>query len=138
MVPVGAPLLRQAARYGIAGFLISMLGYAAYLLMTFCGIDPKVAVSVVYPLSVITGYFVHSQYSFSSGRGHRYAAVRYILAHCVGYCLNVAMLYALSDRMGFPHQVVQAAAIFLVAGFLFLSFRYFVFARVKPPTSHAR
>jgi hypothetical protein len=37
------------------------------------------------------------------------------------------MLFILSDKWGFPHQAVQASAIFVVALILFLMFKYFVF-----------
>lgn len=124
----GPPLIRQAVRYGIAGVLNNLFGYAAYLLMTFFGVEPKVAVTIVYPLTVTTGYFAHFRYSFSSRRGHGSAMVRYLLAHCAGYAANVAMLYVLHDKMGLPHQAVQAAAIVAVAGMLFVIFRVFVFA----------
>ena len=37
------------------------------------------------------------------------------------------MLYLFSDQLGYPHQVVQAVAIFVVARILYLLFRYYVF-----------
>lgn len=130
-----APLLRQVIRYGIVGVLNNLLGYLIYLFVTFVGIDPKIAVTILYPASAATGYFAHFKYSFSSRRAHGSAAARYVLAHCVGYGVNVSMLYVFSDRMGFPHQAVQAAAIFLVAGILFLLFRYFVFPHSGSPAA---
>jgi putative flippase GtrA len=64
---------------------------------------------------------------------------RYLLAHGIGYAANVAMLYVFSDRMGLPHQAVQAAAIVAVAGMLFVAFRYFVFAHEGAHTGpHSR
>jgi len=122
------PLLRQAVRYGVAGVLTNLLGYLVYLLVTFLGLDPKIAVTILYPVSAVTGYFAHFRYSFSYRKGHAGAALRYVLAHCAGYGVNVAMLYIFSDLLRFPHQAVQAVAIFVVAGVLFLVFRYFVFA----------
>lgn len=121
------PLLRQLFRYGVAGILTNLFGYLVYLLITFLGVDPKVVVSVIYPLSAVTGFFAHFRYSFSYRKGYAGAAVRYSIAHCIGFGVNLAMLYVLSDKLKFPHQAVQAAAIFVVAGILFLIFRYFVF-----------
>jgi len=37
------------------------------------------------------------------------------------------MLYVLWEKFGFPHQAVQAAAIFVCAGILFVLMKYFVF-----------
>lgn len=119
--------LRQLFRYGVAGILNNLLGYGVYLLVTFLGVDPKLAVTVLYPLSATAGFFAHFRYSFAYREGYPGAALRYSMAHCLGYGVNVAMLYVFSDVMKLPHQAVQAAAIFVVAGVLFLIFRYFVF-----------
>ena len=48
-----------------------------------------------------------------------------------GYLMNLAILFVFVDKMGFAHQWVQAVAIFVVAGYLFLAFKFFVFA--APP-----
>lgn len=121
------PLLRQIFRYGVAGILTNLFGYLVYLLITYLGVDPKIVVAIIYPVSAVTGFFAHFRYSFSYSKGYAGAAARYSIAHCIGFGVNLAMLHVLSDRLGFPHQAVQAAAIFVVAGILFLVFRYFVF-----------
>lgn len=124
---ISGSFLRQLFRYGVVGILHNLLGYLVYLLITYLGVDPKVAVTVLYPLSATVGFFAHFRYSFAYRKGYSGAALRYSIAHCIGYSVNVAMLYVLSDVLRFPHQAVQAAAIFAVAGVLFLIFRYFVF-----------
>lgn len=58
------------------------------------------------------------------------AGVRYVIAHCIGYLINLSILILMVDKFGYPHQWVQAAAIFIVAGFLFLMFKFFVFTEV--------
>ena len=120
-------MLGQMARYGMVGLLNNLLGYLIYLLITWLWLDPKVAVTLMYPIGAVTAYFGHSRYSFTySGRTSQGIA-RYALAHLIGYGVNVSMLYVLSDRLGYPHQLVQAAAIVVVAGILYLLLRYFVF-----------
>jgi len=126
-VPAKRPLSRQILRYGVVGVLNNLSGYLVYLLITFLGVDPKIVVSFLFPLSATIAYFGHYKYSFSYGQGHTVAMMRYALAQIAGYGLNIAMLHVLSDRLNFPHQAVQAAAIFVVAGLLFLLFKYFVF-----------
>ena len=44
-----------------------------------------------------------------------------------GYLLNFVILLTFVDRLGYTHQWVQAAAIIIVAGFLFITFKYYVF-----------
>jgi len=55
------------------------------------------------------------------------AGVRYVIAHCIGYLLNLSILIVFVDKLGYAHQWVQAIAIFVVAAFLFLAFKVFVF-----------
>lgn len=121
------PLLRQIIRYGVVGVLNNLLGYFIYLVVTYFWLDPKVAISLLYPIGVATTYFGHSKYSFAGHTRNLYSVLRYLLAHVVGYGVNFLMLLVLVDRLKFPHQAVQGAAIFVVAGVLFVLFRYFVF-----------
>jgi putative flippase GtrA len=121
----------QLFRYCIVGVLNNLLGYGIYLLITFFWLDPIVAISLLYPIGAVTAYFGHSKYAFSYQGKHTYALVRYIIAHLIGYGVNFLMLYLLWDKLNFPHQAVQAAAIIVVAGVLFLLFRYFVFPHSK-------
>ncbi len=122
------PVVLQMIRYGVVGVLSNLSGYSIYILVTFMGLDPKIAVTIFYPVGATIAYFSHSKYSFTyKGRGIR-PAFRYIIAHFVGYSVNFILLLVFSDKLGLPHQVVQAAAIFIVAGVLFLMFRYYVFS----------
>jgi hypothetical protein len=50
-----------------------------------------------------------------------------VLAHVVGYCLNLSLLLVFVGKLGYPHQWVQGAAILIVACYLFLAFKFFVF-----------
>jgi putative flippase GtrA len=117
----------QIFRYGVVGVLNNLLGYGIYLLVTFFWLEPMVAISMLYPVGAITAYFGHSKYAFAYQGKHTYALVRYIIAHLIGYGVNFLMLYILWEKLKFPHQAVQAVAIVVVAGVLFLLFRYFVF-----------
>ncbi|WP_076998634.1 GtrA family protein [Variovorax sp. KK3] len=119
--------VRQVVRYGVVGVLNNLLGYLIYLLVTWLWLDPKVAVTLMYPIGAVTAYFGHARYSFAYSGRTSHGLLRYAIAHVIGYGVNVGMLYVLSDRLGYPHQAVQAAAIVVVAGILYLLFRYFVF-----------
>ena len=119
--------LGQLARYGVVGVLNNLLGYLIYLLVTWLWLDPKIAVTLMYPIGAVTAYFGHARYSFAYSGRTSHGIVRYIIAHLIGYGANIGMLYLFSDRLGYPHQLVQAVAIVAVAGILYLLFRYFVF-----------
>ena len=119
--------LVQVIRYGIVGVLNNLLGYLIYLLITWLWLDPKVAVTLMYPIGAVTAYFGHARYSFRYQGNTTRGMLRYVLAHMIGYGINIGMLYLFSDKMGFAHQLVQAVAIVVVAGILYLLMRYFVF-----------
>jgi putative flippase GtrA len=124
----------QVVRYGVVGVLNNLLGYLIYLLITWRWLDPKLAVTLMYPIGAITSYFGHAQYSFAYRGRTSFGIMRYAIAHLIGYGVNIGMLYMFSDRLGFPHQVVQAVAIVAVAGILYLLFRNFVFLNTPQPS----
>ena len=123
----GANSFRQLVRYGVVGILQNLAGYLIYLLVTWLGVEPKLTVTIFYPIAATLAYFGHSKYSFSYRGGHASGFSRYVLAHIGGYLLNLVSLYVFTDLLLFPHQIVQFCNIFLVAGFLFLTFKFFVF-----------
>jgi len=90
-------------------------------------LDPKVAITILYPVGVAAAYCGHSKYSFSYQGNSNNALLRFSVAHLVGYRVNLLMLFILSDKLKLPHQAVQALAIFVIAGILFLMCKYFVF-----------
>ena len=120
-------LLKQVFRYSVVGILNNLWGYSIYLLVTWLGMDPKLAVSILYPVATVLAYFAHSKYSFKYPNWRPSAKFRFMLVQTVGYVVNVMMLSILVDGFGYPHQMVQAAAIFVVAGVLFVLLRYYVF-----------
>lgn len=119
--------LGQVVRYGVVGVLNNLLGYLIYLLVTWLWLDPKMAVTLMYPIGAVTAYFGHARYSFAYIGRTSHGIARYVIAHLIGYGANISILYLFSDRLGYPHQMVQAVAIVAVAGILYILFRYFVF-----------
>jgi len=125
------PALIQLIRYGVVGLLTNLAGYLIYLVVTWAWLEPKLAVTLLYPVGVIAGYFGHARYSFAYQGRTRTGLARYLLAHAIGYGTNIALLYVLTDLLGLPHQAVQMVAIVVVAGVLFMLFKFFVFPSVR-------
>ena len=123
MQPIGKSLFR----YGVVGFANNAVGYLIYLLITWLGVDPKLVVTIGYPVGALVGYFGNKQWSFSYKGRFTSSLARYVVAHVGGYLINISMLFILVDKFGFAHQWVQVVAICVVAGFLFLAMRFFVF-----------
>lgn len=57
------------------------------------------------------------------------AGMRYLIAHFLGYSINLAILVIFAERLGYNHALVQAVAIVTVAIYLFITLKLFVFRR---------
>lgn len=116
-------------RYAVVGMLSNLSAYLVYLLVTSLGVEPKMAMTLLYILGAAIGFFGNRQWAFEHKGSLMGAGWRYLLVHLAGYLLNLSILLAFVDVLGFPHQLVQAIAIGLVAGFLYLLFKYYVFPK---------
>ena len=83
--------------------------------------------TIVYVISATVGFLGNRTLTFAHQGSVMGAGIRYVIAHSVGYALNLAILIVMVGRLGYAHQLVQAFAILVVAAFLFLAFKFFVF-----------
>ena len=127
---IGKPIL-QLLRYGLVGAATNLALYAFYLLITYLGMAPKPAMTVAYVIGALIGFVGHRNWTFSHKGTVLGSGARYCIAHLLGYLLNFLILLTFVDKLGYSHQLVQAAAIFVVAAFLFIAFRYFVFPKAE-------
>lgn len=117
----------QLGRYGLVGVLSNITIYFVYLLITYLGVEPKMAMTFVYIIGATIGFVANRKWTFAHRGDSYHAALRYVLAHLFGYLLNLLIIFTFVDRLGYAHQWVQAVAILIVAGFLFIVFKYLVF-----------
>jgi putative flippase GtrA len=116
----------------VVGLISNFSGYLIYLLLTHFGSTPKLTVTLLYGTGATIGFFGNKQYTFHYSHSYLRAVVRYIIAHLFGYLINLTMLIIFVDKMGYNHRWVQGISVFLVAGYLFLVFRFYVFKKEKP------
>ncbi|MEE1950841.1 GtrA family protein [Pseudomonas alcaligenes] len=119
-------------RYGIVGLLVNAILYGAYWGITYWSVPSKIAMTMVYLSGAILGFFANRRFTFRHDGHIGSAGLRFMLAHALGYLLNLALLVLFVDLLGFAHQLVQAVAIVVVAAFLFVLFRGFVFVQRAP------
>lgn len=117
----------QLVRYGIVGLMSNGLGYAIFLCLTYMGIGPKQAMSLLYLSSIGFSYWGNWRWTFTHNGSLLNTSGRFLLTHTVGYLLNFLLLLLFVDRWGYPYQWVQALAIIIVALFVFTAFKFFVF-----------
>lgn len=118
---------RQLFRYGLVGLTSNAIAYGAYLLIASFDVSPTVSMTLVYVCAAAVGFVGNRSLTFAHNGSVLTAGFRYIIAHSLGYALNLTILLIFVDRLGYAHQLVQAFAILVVAACLFLAFKFFVF-----------
>ena len=119
--------LGQLLRYGIVGLAANSLGYGLYIGLTYAGFGPKLAMSLLYVLGMLQTFVFNKRWSFRHEGMHGQPFIRYIVTYGIGYLINLLVLFFLVDRLGFPHQIVQAVLIVIIALFLFMLQKFWVF-----------
>lgn len=120
--------LLQLLRYGVVGFFTNAVGYLLYFFATAEGLEPKLAMTVIYVMGILVNFWGNRWFTFLDKSSIARVGVRYLYIQMIGYLLNLALLGLFVDLLKFPHEFVQAAAIFVVALFLFLASKYYVFS----------
>lgn len=118
----------ELVRFGIVGVTHNLLGYSVYLLITWLGTDPKIAVAFLYPIGTGISYFVNRRWTFNHQGKVTTSMFRFSLMHGLGYMANLLIIYVGYDLMRFPHQLVQLFAMGFLAATFFLVSKFFVFS----------
>ncbi len=119
---------REFFSYILVGALTNFLGYALYLLLTYLWGAPKLTMTLLYFVAASIGFFANRKFTFRHNGHITTAVVRYLQVQLAGYLINLVLLLLLVDWLGLAHQLAQAIAIIVVAIFLFVLLRVFVFA----------
>lgn len=120
--------LHQLSRYILIGLLTNFSGYVLYLSLTYFWGSPKLTMTVLYCTGALIGFLANRRFTFRHNGHIGAAGLRYLLVQGCGYLLNLFLLMFFVDSMGFSPSLVQGVAIVVVATFLFVMFRLFVFA----------
>ena len=115
-------------RFILVGLVSNVVLYLIYLGLTSVGLGPKLAMSLAYVIGVVQTFHFNRAWSFRYRGALHGAFTRYILTYIFGYFFNLSILWFAVDHLQFPHQIVQAVAIIVVATSLFLLNKYWVFA----------
>lgn len=114
-------------RFALVGLISNGVAYAVYLALTAVGMDPYAAATVVYVVALGVGFAGHRKVTFAhQGRLGR-AAVSYLVVYAIGYLFDIAILAIGMDVFGQSHVIAQAAAVVVVAVYLYIALQQFVF-----------
>ncbi|WP_288254581.1 GtrA family protein [uncultured Hydrogenophaga sp.] len=125
-----SPLMywRQLLRFSIVGLSANAIGYLLYAGLTYLGLSPQATVGILYPIGALLGYLGNKRLTFGHRGGWWSSGWRYLLVQLIGMGMNLLMLWLFVDVAGVNHHWVQAAAILVVAAYLFVAMRWYVFA----------
>ena len=118
----------QLSRYAVVGLASNAFCYLLYLTFTYVGMGHKTAMTLFYSIGVIQSFYFNRGWSFSHTGNTSSSFVRYVAAYVLGYLLNLGILALGVDLLNYPHQLIQAAAIVIVAMALFILHKFWVFA----------
>lgn len=122
---------KQLIRYTFIGLVSNLIGYLIYLVITYIGVTPKITMTLMYAMGATIGYAGNRIFTFSHKGNLAGSSFRYLIVHFFGYFINLAILTIFVDHLMYPHQSVQAVAVFVVAGFLFIGYKFFVFTKLN-------
>lgn len=125
--------LTQLVRYSIVGLTSNGFGYLLYLGLTYLGMGPKLAMSLLYCVGVLQTFVFNKKWSFRFQGDATPALVRYAAIYAVGYGINFLALMLLVDQMGFPHQWVMGVLVLFMAVFFFVAQKFWVFRQTSSP-----
>lgn len=124
--------LLQASRFAVVGIISNAVGFVWYLLLTWFGMGPKMAMSLLYLIGTLQTFLFNKRWSFRYGGQDRAVLARYFACYGMGYALNLVALWLLVDLAGMPHVPVQAAMVLAVAFMMFAVQKFWVFRSRSP------
>ena len=94
----------QAARYAVAGFIITLLFSASYWAVTdLLHIDPNVSLTLVFIVFTAVSYFTHGAFS-CRGHGERdrqhVRMTRFLVVNLLAFALNQFFVWFLVKHLG--------------------------------------
>jgi putative flippase GtrA len=126
---IDAQTLRQTRRYAISGLTSNLALYLLYLGLTGMSLGHKTSMTLAFVVGVLVSFFLNRKWSFNHKGCARLAFFRFSVAYALGYLINLGILMYGVDNLNYPHQLIQAISILIVAGFLFIALKFWVFSQ---------
>jgi putative flippase GtrA len=131
--PERRTILGQLIRFGLVGGFVTGLYAVVYSpLAKFHVVSPQIANFCGYIAAMVTGYVLHSKWSFR-GHGSRDnpagTTFRFFLVSLVSYAMNAGFVFVLTDSkaLGGPWWWPLIPIVFVTPAITFLLNRYWVF-----------
>lgn len=131
--PCKSLALNQFFRYCCIGLVLNACFYLIYLFATYLQVAPKVCMTILYIIGVVSSVLANRKWTFNSDSKSLFLFIRAAIVYLGGYLINLSLLYCFVDTYGYPHQLIQFLAVGIVAVYLFLALKFFVFNTASHP-----
>ncbi len=121
-------IFKEFFRFSFVGAISNAVLFSMYLVMTWLDFDPKLAMTILYPLGVFQTFYFNQTWTFQSNSLISKSFQRYLFIYALGYMFNLTMLILFVDFLRWPHQWVQGVIILITAMALFLLQKYWIFS----------
>jgi len=120
----------QLARFVVSGAFVTALGVGVYAIVALVlRWHPQLGNFLAYVVAVVTGYVMHSRWSFrghGSERTHG-TKVRFAAVSLISYALNTLWVWLLFTRLHLGRAAPIAPMLFITPAVTFTLNRYWVF-----------
>ena len=118
----------QLVRYGLVGIGSNVSIYLVYIFITYLGVDPKIAMTLVFIVGALIGFVGNRRWTFTHYGSSSRAGIRFLVSYAAAYTFNLLCMWFAVDRLGVPHYLVQAVNVVLISLLLFIAQKYWIFA----------
>ncbi|MDA8952418.1 GtrA family protein [Pseudomonadales bacterium] len=123
--------MREILRYIVVGITVNLSGYLGYLLLTYWGAEPKLAITLMFASFLPLSFYWHNRFTFSRHNNAFKAKIHFVVLNVSVYLLNLALIYLLVDLLGFGHQWIQLLITFFMAVLVYVILKFFIFKKVS-------
>jgi len=117
----------EFTKFAVVGLASNGVLYVVYLLLTWVGIGPKTAMTLLFSIGTLQTFLFNKNWSFAYRKRDPGSFFRYVVVYFSAYCINLIALLVLVDHLGLRHEVVQAVTVLLLAAYLFGMQKFWVF-----------
>jgi putative flippase GtrA len=123
------PASRQLIRYIIAGLIVTWFAATVYSVLVLKHIGPYLANVGSTATGLVTGYFIHSRWSFKGGRkdSETLQLGRFLIAAAIAFAINNFWIWLTVQQLGLPPLAPVPLMMAATPVLSFLLNRYWVF-----------
>lgn len=128
--------LYQFVRFNVVGLVNTAVTFGVYALLVALGLHHLAALVAIYALGIVLGFTLNKRITFGVRERTTVAmAIRMVLGYLPILALNAVFLDLLVTRLGVGKYASQAISLVFVAVSSYLTQRFFVFRKKRPPRS---